>query len=60
MAETASRYERSLAATLSGGFTPACINDTEIMPPYIFTPWALRKEVFYYKKGKTDAKIERS
>ena len=42
MAETASRYKKRLAATLRGGFTPACINDTEIPPPYAFTPCSLR------------------
>ena len=38
VAERASRYKKRLAATLRGGFTPACINDTEIPPPYVFTP----------------------
>ena len=35
MAETASKYKKRLAATLRGGFTPACINDTEIPTPYV-------------------------
>ena len=30
--------KKRLAATLRGGFTLACINDTEIPPPYVFTP----------------------
>ena len=29
---------KRLATTLRGGFTPACINDTETPPPYVFTP----------------------
>ena len=35
------RYIKRLAATLRGGFTPACINDTEIPLLYMFTPWIL-------------------
>ena len=38
MAETASGYKKRLAVTLRGGFTPVCITDTEIPPPYVFTP----------------------
>ena len=34
----ASRYKKRPAATLRGGFTPSCINDTEIPPPYVFIP----------------------
>ena len=33
----ASRYKKRLAANFRGGFTPACITDTEIPPPYVFT-----------------------
>ena len=32
------QVQKRLAATLRGGFTPACINDTEIPPLYVFTP----------------------
>ena len=39
MAVTVSGYKKRLAATLRGGFTPASINDAEIRPPYVFTPW---------------------
>ena len=39
MVETASKYNKKLASTLKGGFTPACINDAEISPSYGFTPW---------------------
>ena len=35
MAETASMYKKKLTATLRAGFTPACINDTEIPPPNV-------------------------
>ena len=44
MAETDCRYKKRMAATFRGGFIPACINDTEMPPPYVFTPCELPTE----------------
>ena len=39
------QVQKRLAATLIGGFTPACINDTKIPPPYTQSRFEKKKNV---------------